>query len=349
MGTRYTSVIVGFALFCSAFLLSKSVAAEDNSAVVLIYHRFGEEKYPSTNIRISQLESQIAQLTAGGYHFMAMSTAVKTLKKNEKFPSRTIILTVDDAYLSFARTGWPLLKAAGIPAALFVATDPVDEGNDNYMNWDDIRLLQSEGVEIGHHTASHLHMAAARHEEALKDVRRASARFEAELGTVPKIFAYPYGEYSSDLATAIEAEGFDAAFAQYSGPVAPWQNLFSLPRFPVNERYGDQARFKLISQTLALPIADLIPSNPIVAPDKNPPLLGFTVEAEIRGLSAMACYPSHLGKAADLNFVTSRRIEVRFDKPFPKGRNRINCTMPAGNGRWYWFGQFYLVPGGRLD
>jgi hypothetical protein len=81
----------------------------------------------------------------------------------------------------------------------------------------------------------------------------------------------------------------------------------------------------------------------------NPPLLGFSVEQEVGNLKAMACYPSHLGKAADLNVIGGRRVEVRFDKPFPKGRNRINCTMPAGGGRWYWMGQFYLLPGGKLD
>ena len=192
-------------------------------------------------------------------------------------------------------------------------------------------------------------MVAAGLEAALTDVRRASSRFEAELGAVPKIIAYPYGEYDKATADAMETEGFEAAFAQYSGPIAPWHSLYALPRFPVNERYGDDARFKLVSQTLALPIGDLIPIDPLLTEASNPPLLGFTVEAEIGSLRSMACYPSHLGKAADLNFATKRRVEIRFAKPFPKGRNRINCTMPAGGGRWYWLGQFYLVPGGRLD
>jgi poly-beta-1,6-N-acetyl-D-glucosamine N-deacetylase len=329
--------------------LTPPVIANDNSAVVLLYHRFGEDKYPSTNIRMNQLENQIAQLKSGGYHFMSLSAAVDALKSDTAFPSRTVILTVDDAYLSFANNGWPLLKAAGIPVTLFVATDPVDTASSNYMGWDDVRRLQKEGVEIGHHTASHLHMVASGLEAGMADIRRASKRFEAELGTVPKILAYPYGEYDKATATAIEAEGFEAAFAQYSGPIAPWQKRFMLPRFPVNERYGDAARFKLISQSLALPIGDLIPKGPLLTATTNPPLLGFTVETQAGSLRSMACYPSHLGRAATLNFLGSRRVEVRFEKPFPKGRNRINCTMPAGGGRWYWFGQFYLVPGGKLD
>ncbi len=81
----------------------------------------------------------------------------------------------------------------------------------------------------------------------------------------------------------------------------------------------------------------------------NPPIFGFTVDEKVRGLSVLACYPSHLGAAADLLRPTPNRVEVRFDKAFPKGRNRINCTMPAGGGRWYWYGRYFLVPGGPLD
>jgi len=332
-----------------ASAVSTGAALADTSAVVLLYHRFGQDRYPSTNIRLDQLDAQITQLKTGGYHFMVLSEAIRRLKANEKFPSRTVIITVDDAYLSVKNNGWPKFKAAGIPMTLFVATDPVDNSNGDYMSWDDIRTLQAEGVEIAHHGAAHMHMVASGPEAALSDIRRASARFEAELGAVPDIIAYPYGEYDKKTAKAIEAEGFNAAFAQYSGPIAPWLNLFSLPRFPVNERYGGAERFQLVSQALALPVSDLIPVDPLVSQVKNPPLLGFTVEQEVAGLSAMACYPSHLGKPAELKFLGSRRVEVRFEKPFPKGRNRINCTMPAGGGRWYWLGQFYLVPGGKLD
>jgi peptidoglycan/xylan/chitin deacetylase (PgdA/CDA1 family) len=334
-------------VFCLLSLVTPLNA--DNSAVVLLYHRFAEDGYPSTNIRTEQFESHLAQLKAGGYNFMSVAQAVDQMKQGAVFPSRTVIITVDDAYKSVVDTGWPMMKAAGVPFTLFVSTDPVDAGHGNYMNWNDVRRLAVEGVDIGHHTASHLHMVAAGLEVAMADVRKASERFNAELGAIPKIFAYPYGEYNLEMAAAIEKEGFTAAFAQYSGPIASWVNKFALPRFPVNERYGDIGRFKLVSQALALPITDLIPQNPMLSDTTNPPLLGFTVEQEVGNLQAMACYPSHLGKAAELSVINGRRVEVRFEKPFPRGRNRINCTMPAGKGRWYWLGQFYLRPGGRLD
>lgn len=341
--------LLGIILLTLANMTSAPVKAADNSAVVLMYHRFGEDNYPSTNVRLEQFQNHINQLKAGGYNFMTLKEATTILKEGRVFPTRSIVITVDDAFKSVINNGWPMMKNAGIPFTLFVSSDPVDQNHSNYMTWDDIRSLRNQGVEIGHHTASHLHMVAAGVEASRTDIRRASERFKAELGSVPSIFAYPYGEYSLAMIEMIKNEGFNAAFSQYSGPIASWLDMFALPRFPVNERYGDMARFKLISQALALPVTDLIPTNPILNETSNPPLLGFSVEQEVGNLRAMACYPSHLGKAADLNVIAGRRVEVRFDKPFPFGRNRINCTMPAGGGRWYWMGQFYILPGGKLD
>ncbi len=341
-----------FLTVCATTIAAISLQAEE-SAVVLIYHRFGEDQLPSTNVGLEQFDTQIAELKSGGYSFLSLGEIAKRLKNRLELPDKTIAITVDDAYKSVYTEGWPRLKAAGIPMTLFVSTDPVDaassQDKSNYMTWDDVRALKAEGVEIAHHTASHLHMPHAGVEAAIADVRRASVRFDEELGSVPTLFAYPYGEYTLAIRDAIEAEGFTAAFAQYSGAAAIWHDLFALPRFPVNERYGNMERFKLISQSRALPVSDVVPSQVELTDDRNPPVYGFTIGENVRGISALACYPSHLGGPADIIRIEGNRIEVRFDKPFPKGRNRINCTLPIGKGRWYWHGRFFLVPGGPLD
>lgn len=321
----------------------------EKSAVVLLYHRFGETDLPSTNIRLEQFEAHIKLLTSGRYSVLSLPEVIDHLKNKTPFPPRSITITVDDAYKSVIAEGWPRLKAAGLPMTLFVSTDSVDQNSPNYMTWDDIRRLQAEGVTIGHHTASHLHMIHEGVEKSVADIKRASERFEEELGGVPELFAYPYGEYDPELVSEVKAMGFDFAFGQYSGPAAFWSDPFALPRFPVNERFGDSDRFSLISQTLALPVEDVTPRNPVLQEGRNPPVFGFTVDRSVGGLSAMACYPSHLGRGADLSILSENRVEVRFAPPFPGGRNRINCTLPAGGGRWYWLGQFFYVPGGRLD
>jgi hypothetical protein len=233
--------------------------------------------------------------------------------------------------------------------ALFVSTDPVDEGIPGYLTWDEIRQLRDEGVEIGHHGAAHSHLLYEEDMGAQEDIERASKRFQEELGFVPDVFAYPYGEYDQGLINLMERLGFKAAFAQYSGAAPIGGEIYALPRFPVNERYGDINRFRLISKSLALPVRDIIPQSVTLLDTQNPPSFGFTVDAAITNLANLACYPSHLGEAARLIKLEGNRVEVRFKDPFPKGRNRINCTMPAGGGRWYWLGRYFLVPGGPLD
>ncbi len=324
-------------------------AQNDASAVFLIYHRFGEDRYPTTNVRLDQFDAQIAELKSGGYHFMKMSTAIEHLKAGQNFQEKTVVLTVDDAFDSVLTEAWPRLKAAGIPLALFVSTDLVDKNTPGYLSWDEIRQLQKEGVEIGHHGAAHSHLLYEEGAGAQEDIERASRRFQEELGFVPEVFAYPYGEYDQGLINLVQRLGFKAAFAQYSGAAPIQSDMYSIPRFPVNERFGNLDRFKLISNSIALPVSDVIPREPTLLNTQNPPSFGFTVDVKVKSLANLACYPSHLGKAAKLIKLDGNRVEVRFDKPFPAGRNRINCTMPAGDGRWYWLGRYFLVSGGIPD
>ncbi len=52
------------------------VAEAASSAVVLVYHRFGESEYPSTNTTAEQLDAHIAELTSGAYNVMALDDIV---------------------------------------------------------------------------------------------------------------------------------------------------------------------------------------------------------------------------------------------------------------------------------
>ena len=67
-------------------------------ATVLMYHRFGEDRYPSTNIRIEQFESHLDMLASGGYHIWPLSKIVDHLQQGLDMPDKTIAITIDDAY-----------------------------------------------------------------------------------------------------------------------------------------------------------------------------------------------------------------------------------------------------------
>ncbi|MDE0334956.1 MAG: polysaccharide deacetylase family protein, partial [Defluviicoccus sp.] len=224
------------------------------------------------------------------------------------------------------------------------ATGAIDRGYRNYMSWDRIRELAAAGVTIGSQTETHPHMPVLTPEANAGELARSNARFERELGMRPTLFAYPYGESSSAVRSVVERAGFLAAFGQHSGVLYHGADRFFLPRFAMNETYGDASRFRLAANALPIEAKDIVPVDPLLSPATNPPAFAFTVTgAALRGLASIACYASGQGRAGLVRHGEDR-VGVKVEKAFPPGRARINCTMPAGNGRWRWFGMQFYVP-----
>ena len=338
-----STLLAAVAVAAAAALQAPAHAA--GSAVVFMYHRFGEGAQLSTNIRLDQFEAHIEELTKGKLTVMGLPEIVAALRTGRPLPDRTVGLSIDDAFLSVYTQAWPRLRAAGLPFTLFVATDAIDGKLGGYMNWDQIRELAAAGVTIGSQTASHLHMPTAGSGRNAADLAKSNARLEKELGQRPRMIAYPYGEYSLAVGREVGKAGFGTAFGQHSGVLHTESNFLFLPRFAMNEAYGNIGRFRLAANALPLQVRDITPADPLLSAANNPPHFGFTVFGEaVRNLGALACYSSGQGKAR-LERLGRQRIEVRLEQPFPVGRARMNCTMPGGKGRWRWFGiQFYVPP-----
>jgi len=306
-----------------------------------MYHRFGEGSLPSTNIRIDQFESHIAELSSGGYHVLPLPEILNALREGRGLPDRTVGITIDDGFLSVYTKAFPRLQKASFPFTVFIATDGIDSGNRNLMNWDQVRELAAQGVTIGAHTASHLQMVDSTMSKNREDITRSNARFHEELGHTPRLFAYPYGESGLEVAALAKASGYEAAFGQHSGVVYPGADFFNLPRFALNEKYGTPERFRLVANALPLPVSDLLPEDMVLTTDL--PLVGFTVDEGVNHIDQIACFLS-IRSQAIVEHLGRRRIEVRFVDPLPKGRSRLNCTLQGPEERWHWLGMMFYRP-----
>ena len=311
-----------------------------DSAVILMYHRFGETAFPSTNIRLAQFEAHIAELSSGPYTVMSVPDIVAAIRDGRELPDRTVGITIDDGYLSIYTEAWPRLRRAGFPFTVFVSTDPVDRAFPDFMNWEQVREMQEAGVTIGGHTATHLHMAANSVERNRSDLAQSNARYVAELGAVPKLFAYPFGEASTQVQSVVADAGYADAFGQHSGPLDASTDRFYMPRFALNEAFGDMDRFRLVTNALPIPYSDMTPANPTLT--QNPPIFGFTRKTDTPPITGLACYAADQGQVRVEEI--GPRVEVRMDGPFPAGRTRINCTGLGRDGRWHWLGMQYYVP-----
>ena len=128
------------------FASSNEPKIEDYGLISIMYHRFNENKYPSTNIQMDVFQEQLKVIEEEGIKFIDPSKIKEHIFKNKH--ERKLLLTIDDGLLSFYNNAWPLLKSKKIPFILFVNTREV--GAYNYMNWDQIKELFNEDfVEIG--------------------------------------------------------------------------------------------------------------------------------------------------------------------------------------------------------
>ncbi len=329
---------LGVLLAANAGLAPAAEAAE--SAVIIMYHRFGETNYPSTNIGLEQFEAHLRILGSEGYTVLPVPEILAAIDEGRPLPDKTVGITIDDAYASVYREAWPRLRAAGMPFTLFASTDSIDDNLAGFMTWQQIRELRDAGVVIGGHSASHGHLAARNNAAVIEELNRANASYQAQLGAVPALFAYPFGETSEAVTAAVREAGFNTAFGQHSGVVHASVDPYYLPRFALNETYGDEDRFRMVTQTLPLPVADITPADPTL--QTNPPAFGFTLTEAFDGQDRLACYASGQGEAVIERL--GPRVEVRVAEPFGKGRARINCTAPGTDGRWHWFGMQFYVP-----
>ncbi|MBT7613103.1 MAG: polysaccharide deacetylase family protein, partial [Rhodospirillaceae bacterium] len=127
------------------FALTTQAASDPASAVVLMYHRFGEDAHPSTNIRIDQFEQHIEILTSGRYTVLPLEEIVLAMAEGRPLPDRTVAITIDDTYRSTLTQALPRLQAAGLPFTVFVNTDSVGQVG-GVLTWDDVRTLEAAGV-----------------------------------------------------------------------------------------------------------------------------------------------------------------------------------------------------------
>ena len=116
-------VLVWLSFVLLILCADQAVAAGQVNA--FIYHRFDEDRYPSTNISAEIFRQQLAYLKDHQYQVLSFSEVVRRLTVGEELPEKAAALCVDDAFTSFAENGMPIVREYGYPITLFVNTDAV--------------------------------------------------------------------------------------------------------------------------------------------------------------------------------------------------------------------------------
>ena len=306
-----------------------------------MYHRFGESKYPSTNIQMNVFRNHIKIIKDSGYKFLHPNNFKNNFDTPKK--EKKILLTIDDAFLSFYEEAWPFLKENKIPFILFVSTEPV--GKNGYMTWDQIKEIEATDFGfIGHHSHTHEYLIDKSNEEFILDIKKANQIFLDKLGYIPTLFSYPFGEYSKFMKDFI-SKNFNLAFGQHSGVIDLNKEKFELSRFPINENYGEVERFKSIINSFPLEYKKVDPEEKKINNTNNPPKFIVEFFDTQKNLQNINCYSNEGGNWKKSNIkLTNNILSVKFRDSFNSRRGRINCSL-NDNGKWRWFGvQFIIRP-----
>ena len=285
--------IISLLIFQISFLVNSNSQennskyfSDDKGILSLMYHRFNENKYPSTNIKMEILDKQMNMIKTLGYEFYNPKNFEAEFEKPKR--EKKILITIDDGFKSFYDEAWPYLKKNKIPFILFVSTEPV--GKSGYMTWDEINEIdKSEIGNIGHHSHTHEYLIDMTEKEFINDIETASKIFKEKLGYVPSIFSYPFGEYSLFMKKYI-TKNFKIAFGQHSGIIDINKDKFELPRFPINEKYGELKRFKSLINYGPLEYKSLKPEEKKINDKMNPPKLIIEFFDEQKNINNINCY-----------------------------------------------------------
>jgi len=315
---------------------------DDFGIISLMYHRFEENKYPSTNIKIKDFKEHLKIIERDKINFVNPNNFEEELKNNKN--KRKILLTVDDGFSSFYENAWPILKEKRIPFILFVSTREV--GSLNYMSWSQIKeLSEQEFVEIGNHSHTHEYLAEESYEVIKNDIEKSMLIFKNELGKNSRFFSYPFGEYSLEFKNIIKSLGFKYAFGQHSGVMDETKDFYELPRFPINEKYGEIKRFNSLTKTLPFKYKKVYPEEKYLLQNKNPPKVKIEFYENIKNLKSLSCYSNEGNKwrQSNIKFENSNTLLINIDEKFIGERGRINCSLRDPSSFWRWLGIQFVV------
>ena len=307
-----------------------------------MYHRFEENKYPSTNIKMADFINQIDLIKKNAFRFVNANDFEESLLNLNK--EKKILLTIDDAFKSFYDQAWPILRESKIPFILFVNTREI--GSSGYMTWKQIKEISKEKfVHIGNHSHTHDYLVDKTDGEISNDIDLARKEFKKNLGYNSPFFSYPYGEYSNKFKNIVKTFGFKYAFGQHSGVADETKDFYELPRFSINEKYGEIKRFKLILKTIPLKYKSITPTEKYINSDNNPPEIIIEFFKDMKNIKLLNCYSNELNswRKSEIKYLNDFKIKIKLIGKFTTERGRVNCSLRESNGSWRWLGMQYVV------
>lgn len=244
-----TSLMIIFSFTLTGLVLAGDM--QDGEFLVLTYHAVPFKVSLTDEYSVSQdrFVEQMEYLRTHGYNPVSLDDILKAHEGKQKLPKRPVLITFDDAYISYYEFIVPVLEKFGYPSVLGVVgsfiDNPPEDLPEPLMSWDQIREVASKRlVEVISHTYN-LHkgiqynpqgnvgpaVTVRAYDPSKKsyetegeyrtrieaDFNTENTLFTRQLGFVPRGIIWPYGKYNSIGIEAALKAGYRFCFTEEEG------------------------------------------------------------------------------------------------------------------------------------
>ena len=181
--------------------------------------------------------AQMKAIDDAGYTTITGDALFDHAARGTKLPHKPILLTFDDASAGQYTQALPVLRKHHFVATFFVMT--VVLGKEGWLTKGQVRALDKAGMTIGAHTYDHKAVPQYAGEDWNTQLVEPGRELRKLVGHRIRLFAYPFGEYSSDAIEHLWSAGYRAAF-QLAEKADRQHPLWSIRRIIVPELGGKQ-------------------------------------------------------------------------------------------------------------
>jgi len=223
-------------LYGALYLIAKATSRQEVS--VLLYHSIGSNGSFYT-VNPEQFKMQMDYLRKN-YRIVSLEEIMNFVEAKNKLPMKSVALTFDDGYYDNYINAYPYLRKYGLPATIFITVGYVgkqmclDGVLLRMLNWNEIKLMSSNKVDIGSHTITHPELHKISSEDVIKEIVGSKREIEEVIGKNVDYFAYPSSRFNKKIINLVKSSGFRGAFGE-SGLIKPGDNPFCVKRISVDK------------------------------------------------------------------------------------------------------------------
>ncbi len=235
---------------------SRQLRNRSRDAAFLCYHSIAPEGPRYLTVSADLFERQLALLRRS--HFVPGDLAALGEVATGRGAPRTAFLTFDDGFRDNFEIALPILREYRASAFVFVLPPLVDAGGPfewpemtadrgRYaatmcsVTWPMLEQMKEGGFEVGSHTLTHPHLPELGSERLREELWQSRSAIKTRLGSCDTL-AYPFGEWSTDVASAAAECGYSFAFTLPTVSGQRRASTLSIPRINVDYR-DDERRF----------------------------------------------------------------------------------------------------------